>query len=150
MLRGGGRAFGPKPRDFATKLPRKVLEMAMRVALSAKVKERSLCVAESLQWPGAKTKDLSSRLSSLAWNDKVLFVSGRRPAQTLQRSSSNLQGVQCVEASQLTVYDVLVNRRIVLDVAAVKWLENRFGKGKGPLTVMPIIPLEVAVESREA
>lgn len=143
MLRGGGRAFGPKPRDFSTKLPRKVVEMAMRVALSAKVKSQSLCVVESLQWPSVKTKELAVRLDNLSWNDKVLFVCGRHVPRTLSRSSSNLQGVETVGAEHLTVYDVVVNKRIVLDLAAVEWLEKRFGKSNVPLEVMPLIPLQM-------
>ncbi|KAG8877156.1 54S ribosomal protein, mitochondrial [Tulasnella sp. 331] len=143
MLRGGGRAFGPKPRDFSTKLPRKVIEMAMRVALSSKVKSQSLCVVETLQWPGFKTKELAARLASLSWNDKVLFVCGHHVPKTLRRSSSNLQGVETIGAEDLTVYDIVVNKRTVLDLAAVEWLEKRLGKSNLPLEAMPVIPLQI-------
>ncbi|KAG8949646.1 54S ribosomal protein, mitochondrial [Tulasnella sp. 424] len=132
MLRGGGRAFGPKPRDFSTKLPRKVVEMGMRVALSAKLGERSLSVVESLEWDGAKTKDLSKRLAELAW-PKVLFVSGHGVPELLRRTTGNLQGVEVVSAEELTIYDILRSKRIVLDVSAVEWLERRYGKDALPL-----------------
>ncbi|KAG9001064.1 54S ribosomal protein, mitochondrial [Tulasnella sp. JGI-2019a] len=143
MLRGGGRAFGPKPRDFSTKLPRKVIEMATRVGLSAKVKEQSLCVVETLQWPGSKTKDLATRLADLSWNDKILFVCGQHVPKTLRRSASNLQGLETMGAEDLTVYDIVSNKRIVLDLAAVEWLEKKFGKSNVPLNVMPLVPLQI-------
>lgn len=132
MLRGGGRAFGPKPRDFSTKLPRKVIEMGMRVALSAKLGERSLSVVESLEWDGAKTKDLSKRLAELAW-PKVLFVSGNGVPELLRRTTGNLQGVEVVSAEELTIYDIMRSKRLVLDVSAVEWLERRYGKDALPL-----------------
>ncbi|KAG8903950.1 54S ribosomal protein, mitochondrial [Tulasnella sp. 403] len=127
MLRGGGRAFGPKPRDFSTKLNRKVREMGMRVALSAKLRERTLGIVESLQWPGEKTKGLLERLHTLSW-PKVLFVSGAEIPESLLRCSNNIQGVECIKAEDLTVYDVVLAKRIVLDVAAVEWLEHQFSK----------------------
>lgn len=127
MLRGGGRAFGPKPRDFATKLPRKVIEMGMRVALSAKLGERSVSVVESLEWDGTKTKDLSRRLAELAW-PKVLFVSGQGVPELLRRTTGNLKGVEIVSAEELNIYDILRSKRVVMDVSAVEWLERRYGK----------------------
>ncbi|KAG8995713.1 54S ribosomal protein, mitochondrial [Tulasnella sp. 427] len=133
MLRGGGRAFGPKPRDFATKLPRKVTGMGMRVALSAKLGERSLSVVESLEWEGAKTKDVAKRLAELTW-PKVLFVSGNGVPELLRRTVGNLQGVELVSAEELTIYDILRSKRVVLDVSAVEWLERRYGKDTLSLT----------------
>ena len=128
MLRGGGVAFGPKPRDFSTKLPRKVIEMGMRVALSAKLREHSLGVVKSLNWPGVKTGPLAKRISELGWR-KTLFVTGLDEVPDgLRRATSNIDKVEVVAAKDLHVYDAVKWPRVVLDLAAVEWLERKFGK----------------------
>lgn len=128
MLVGGGRAFAKKARDFSTKLPRKVIQMGMRVALSAKVKENSLGIVESLQWPGVKTKEFATRIGELGWN-KTLFVTGlANVPNTLDRSSRNIPGVDATTASKLTVYDAVKWERLVLDISAVEFYEKTLGK----------------------
>ena len=128
MLRGGGVAFGPKPRDFSTKLPRKVIEMGMRVALSAKLREHNLGVVKSLNWPGVKTGPLAKRISELGWR-KTLFVTGLDEVpERLQRASSNIDKVQVVAAKDFLVYDAVKWPRVVMDLAAVEWLERKLGK----------------------
>lgn len=130
MLRGGGVAFGPKPRDFSTKLPRKVIQMGMRVALSARVKERSLGVVESLEWQVPKTQELEERLEELGWG-KTLFVTGLdKVPDGLVRASGNLRRVETITAQDLGVYDAVKWPRLVLDVAAVDWLEQTLGKSE--------------------
>jgi len=131
MLRGGGVAFGPKPRDFATKLPRKVIQMGMRVALSARVKESNLRIVESLDWPGTKTKDMVRRLDELGWDHKTLFVTGKDVVPTgLARSTGNLHKINAMTAQQVGVYDLVKWPRVVLDIEAVQWFEHQLSKTK--------------------
>jgi len=138
MLRGGGVAFGPKPRDFSTKLNRKVIQMGMRVALSARVKENSLGIVESLDWPGGKTRDLMNRLQELGW-EKALFVSGRESVpEGLLRASSNISKVETTTASSLKVYDVVKWPRVILDLAAVEYFERTLGKPTAPPRVYSV------------
>ena len=107
MLRGGGVAFGPKPRDFSTKLPRKVIEMGVRVALSAKLREHGLGVVETLDWPGMKTKPLAERIAELGWR-KTLFVTGLDAVpEGLKRASGNIEKVNTVTAQELVIYDAV-------------------------------------------
>ncbi|KAA1471557.1 ribosomal protein L4 [Dentipellis sp. KUC8613] len=128
MLRGGGVAFGPRPRSFATKLPRKVIEMGMRVALSARLKERGLRIVESLDWPGNKTKNMLERVEELGWG-KTLFVSGQPDVPLgLQLASSNLRRLDTTTVQELNVYDLVKWPQVVLDVEAVEWLEEKLGK----------------------
>lgn len=128
MLRGGGVAFGPKPRDFSTKLPRKVVQMGMRVALSVKVREHSLGVVQSLEWPRIKTKELAARIGELGWQ-KTLFVTGLDKVPIgLEKSSGNIPGVDTITAEDLTVYDAVKWPRVVLDITAVQWFEQTLGK----------------------
>jgi large subunit ribosomal protein L4 len=132
MLRGGGVAFGPKPRNFATKLPRKVIQMGMRVALSARVKEYNLRIVESLDWPGTKTKDMARRLDEMGWDHKTLFVTGKDIIPTgLKRSTENLHKTNAMTAQQLGVYDLVKWPRVVLDIEAVQWFEHQLSKIKG-------------------
>ena len=131
MLRGGGVAFGPKPRDFATKLPRKVIQMGMRVALSARVKEHNLRIVESLDWPGTKTKDMAQRLDEMGWDHKTLFVTGKDIIPTgLKRSTENLHKTNTMTAQQVGVYDLVKWPRVVLDIEAVQWFEHQLRKIK--------------------
>jgi large subunit ribosomal protein L4 len=128
IRRGGGVVFGPKPRDFSTKLPRKVLQMGMRVALSAKVKDQRLGVVECLAWPGLKTKHLAQRIDYLGWR-KTLFVTGEEEVPVgLERCCRNLQMVDVSKAKELDVYNLLKWERIVMDLSAVDWFVRTFGR----------------------
>ncbi|PFH50820.1 hypothetical protein AMATHDRAFT_192631 [Amanita thiersii Skay4041] len=128
MLVGGGVAFGPKPRDFSTKLPRKVIQMGMRVALSAKLKERHFGVTTSMGWPNGRTRHLSQRIDELGLR-KTLFVTGE--AQTpveLEQAMANIPMVKLVSAEELNVYEILKWQRILLDTKAVEYFERVLGK----------------------
>lgn len=139
MLIGGGVAFGPKPRDFSTKLPRKVIEMGMRVALSAKVKENSLGVVTSLAWPNGKTKHLAQKIDTLGMR-KTLFVTGEEtPPVGLARAIGNLEKVKLITSNELNVYEILKWQRLVLDVKAVEYFERTLGKD------VPMKPIPLAV-----
>ncbi|KAK7694746.1 hypothetical protein QCA50_001934 [Cerrena zonata] len=127
MLRGGGIAFGPKPRDFSTNLPRKVIQMGMRVALSSRVKEHSLGVVKSLEWSGHKTKDFASRLEELGWS-RTLFVTGAEVPKSLKRVTGNLQKIESKTAKDLTVYDAVKYSRLIMDLQAVEWFEHALGR----------------------
>ncbi|KAH7883527.1 ribosomal protein L4 [Phlebopus sp. FC_14] len=130
MLRGGGVAFGPKPRDFSTKLNRKVIQMGMRVALSAKFKEQRLGVVPELRWHSHKTVSLKHRLDKHGWRTGTLFVSGEPQVdRAIKLAGRNLPGVDFKQVNELAVYDVLKWRRIVLDLSAVRALERSLGKG---------------------
>ncbi|KAI0307978.1 ribosomal protein L4 domain-containing protein [Multifurca ochricompacta] len=131
MLRGGGIAFGPKPRDFATKLPRKVIQMGMRVALSARVKECNLRIVESLDWTGTKTKDMIRRLDELGWDQKTLFITGKDIVPPgLKRSTENLHKISTTTAQQVGVYDLVKWSQVVLDIEAVRWFEHILSKDR--------------------
>ena len=129
IFRGGGVVFGPHPRDFSTKLPRKVREMGMRVALSVKLREKALEVVPSLQWPSHKTNKLWKTLKSKGWAEKTLFVLGGDTFPNgLDLASRNIQGVDLMCAKDLTVYDALKWKRVVMDVESVGYFAEKFGK----------------------
>jgi large subunit ribosomal protein L4 len=133
MLRGGGVAFGPKPRDFSTKLPRKVIQMGMRVALSAKVKENKLGLVEKHDWPNGKTNSLAHRIDYLGWRKSLLVTGEENFSTPLQRAGRNLAMVGMSTAAELTVYDIVKWPRLILDVAAVDYFERKLSR----TTVVP-------------
>ncbi|KAJ7244738.1 ribosomal protein L4 domain-containing protein [Mycena haematopus] len=124
---GGGVAFGPKPRDFSTKLPRKVVQMGMRVALSLKVKDCLLGVMPSMDWPNGKTKHLSEKIDSLGLR-RTLFVTGEEPPVPLERAMRNIPLTKLMTLDQLTVYEILRWQRVVMDIRAIDIIEHTLGK----------------------
>ena len=99
----------------------------MRVALSARLREGNLSVVPSLQWSDHKTNQLHKRILQLGWS-KTLFVTGKETVPLkLRLASRNMEEIECVSVEDMTVYDVLRWRRVVLDTAAVDALEARLG-----------------------
>lgn len=140
MLRGGGVAFGPKPRDFSTKLNRKVIEMGMRVALSAKLKDQRLGVVRRLHWYCSKTRTLKRRLDLMGWTTGTLFVTGESQVHpALRLAGRNLPGMDFKVVSDLHVYDLIKWRRVVLDVSAIQALERRLSKGWVDVVEEPMV-----------
>ncbi|KIJ68514.1 hypothetical protein HYDPIDRAFT_146714 [Hydnomerulius pinastri MD-312] len=129
MLRGGGVAFGPKPRDFSTKLNRKVIQMGLRVALSAKLKEQRLGVVPRIKWYCHKTITFKHRLDKLGWRTGTLFVTGLPQVDPkISLAGRNLRGVEFKHVDDVNVYDLINWRRVVLDLPAVSLLELKLGK----------------------
>jgi len=147
MLYGGGVAFGPKPRDFSTRLNRKVIEMGMRVALSAKLKERRLGVMTRLDWPNGKTKHLDQKINQLGLR-KTLFITGEREVATgLSRAINMLKYADATTADKVNVYEIMKWERVVLDVKAVAYFEKKLGK-KIPIAPLPLVSeAEAAVDT---
>ncbi|KAL1737021.1 ribosomal protein L4 domain-containing protein [Schizophyllum commune] len=146
IRRGGGVVFGPKPRDFSTKLPRKVIEMGMRVALSAKVKEQNFGIMRRLEWPEGKTRTLAERIETLGLR-KTLFVTGSEQLpETLERAFRNIPMVKLVHASELNVYETLKWPRIVADLDAVKYFEESLKKDI-PVAQIPLVAFEAEAEA---
>ncbi|KAJ7092667.1 ribosomal protein L4 domain-containing protein [Mycena epipterygia] len=127
LQHGGGVAFGPKPRDFSTNLPRKVIQMGMRVALSLKVQERLLGVMASMDWPNAKTKHLSQKIDTLGLR-RTLFVTGDQPPAGLERAMRNIPLTKLTTLDQLSVYELLKWQRVVMDIKAIEMIEQTLRK----------------------
>jgi len=150
MLVGGGIAFGPKPRDFSTKLPRKVIQMGMRVALSAKLKEGHFGVMARLAWPNGKTKHLEQKLDVLGLR-KTLFITGEEKVETgLARAINMLKYSAATTVAEINVYELLKWERVVLDLKAVEYFENTLSKNV-TLEQLPLVaPSQAAEVSAQA
>jgi large subunit ribosomal protein L4 len=125
LFRGGGKAFGPKPRSHGIHLPKKVRALALKHALSAKVKSDTLIVIDKCELKEAKTKELKSCISKLGFGS-VLIIDGAAVQEAFAKAARNLPGVDVLPAAGINVYDILNHDKLVLTRAAVEALEARF------------------------
>ena len=125
LFRGGGKAFGPKPRSHAIELPKKVRALALKHALSAKAKSDTLVVIDKCELKEAKTKELKSRFSKLGLGS-VLIIDGAAVQEAFAKAARNLPGVDVLPVAGINVYDILNHDKLVLTKAAVEALEARF------------------------
>ena len=122
---GGGKAHGPRRREFGQTLNKKVRALGLKMALSAKAKE-GLVVVDDLDLKDAKTKVLAGQLAKAGWGKKVLVIDGEAVNEGFARAAGNLAGVNVLPAVGANVYDILKHDTLVLTRAAVEKLEARF------------------------
>jgi large subunit ribosomal protein L4 len=124
QFRGGGKAFGPKPRDHAIGLPKKIRRLGLKVALSSKLADGKLVILEQATLEQPKTKQLAERVQGFGWSS-VLLIDGAELDSNLERAARNLVGVQLLPSVGANVYDILRRDVLVLTRAAVRQLEER-------------------------
>jgi len=105
LWRGGGTVFGPHPRDYSFRPPRKVRQAALRTVLSSKYHENKLLVLDRLELPEAKTRSLRTVLKTLGISNALIVIDG--PDEVLERSALNIPGIQVARCEGLNVYDLL-------------------------------------------
>ncbi|MDF0727577.1 50S ribosomal protein L4 [Cytobacillus sp. S13-E01] len=121
--RGGGIVFGPTPRSYSFKLPKKVRRLAVKSALSTKVLENNLLVLDNLSFEAPKTKEMSAVLKGLSIERKALIVTGDIN-ETVALSARNIPGVTVVTANGINVLDVLNHDKLIMTKAAVEKVEE--------------------------
>lgn len=124
QFRSGGTAFGPRPRDFSHKLPKKVRRLALRSALSAKQAEGNLVILKDIAVKEAKTKALADMIGKLGWGS-TLVVGGENIDEGFARAASNIPNFDVLPTQGANVYDILRRERLVLTTDAVTALEAR-------------------------
>jgi large subunit ribosomal protein L4 len=124
QFRGGAKPFGPKPRDHAHDLPKKVRALGLRCALSAKLADGKLVVLDEAKLDEPKTKGLATRLAQLGWRS-VLVIDGPEFERNFNLAARNLGGVDLLPTVGANVYDILKTDVLVLTRAAVQELEER-------------------------
>jgi large subunit ribosomal protein L4 len=122
---GGGKAHGPRKRDFEPSLNKKIRALGLRMALSSKA-QNGLVVVDSLELAEAKTKALVSAFAGNGWTGKVLVIDGEAVNDGFRRAAGNLPGVDVLPAIGANVYDILNHDTLVLTKDAVAKLEARF------------------------
>jgi large subunit ribosomal protein L4 len=123
---GGGKAHGPRVRDFNPSLNKKVRALGLKMALSAKVRDGSLVVLDNLDLKEAKTAALKEQLGKLGLGKTALVIDGDALNVGFANASANLREVDLLPALGANVYDILNHETLVLTRAAVEKLEARF------------------------
>jgi large subunit ribosomal protein L4 len=120
---GGGVVFGPHPRSYAFKVPNKVVKLAMRSALSAKVAEGSLFVVDGFDFDAPSTKQAAEIIKSLGISGRVTIVVADDDVNAML-SFRNLPRVRVIAASEANTYDLVDNAAVLLSKPALSWLEG--------------------------
>ena len=125
QFRGGGRAMGPVARSHAHDLPKKVRALALKHALSAKVRDGGLVIWESADVAEAKTKALRATFEKAALKN-ALIIDGATPHARFAAAARNLPEIDVLPVQGVNVYDIMRREKLVLTKAAVEALEARF------------------------
>jgi large subunit ribosomal protein L4 len=123
LMRGGGVIFGPKPRDYSYKLPKKVRRLGVRMALSARFSEKNMLVLEGFDLADIKTKQFVEVMKKLDIENGLIVIPERN--ENLEKSSRNVLGYKVIQVDGLNVYDILLHRRLVLLQPCLGQLEKR-------------------------
>jgi large subunit ribosomal protein L4 len=143
MLRHGGVAFGPRPRSFAQRLPKRMRRLAIRSVLSAKAADGSLQVVKKLGMEKPRTKDMIALLEKLGFDRSTLVVT-EEPDRGVLVSARNLRKVKVLPASYLNVADILSYQNLLMTVGAVRKTEQLWGGERASRRRAPIPALEPA------
>ncbi|MET4080816.1 large subunit ribosomal protein L4 [Pedobacter sp. UYP30] len=128
LFNGGGRVFGPQPRDYGFKLNKKLKSLARKSALAYKAKDNSVLVLEDFTFDAVKTKSYRGLLEALNLDGQKTLLVLPAPDNNIYLSSRNIQRTKVVLASQLNTYDVLNAGVLVFTENSVKSLEEAFAK----------------------
>ena len=125
---GGGRAFGPKPRDYRTELPKKQRRAALASALSQKAGENAVTVIDALRFEAPKTREMAEVLKRLGLGDKrTLLVIGEADANVV-RSCRNLRNLHTTLAHQLNPYELLQSEAVLMTAPALAQVKEIFAR----------------------
>ena len=124
VLVGGGRVFGPRPRNYSLKINKKMKDLARKSALTSKAAEGQIIVVEDFTFEAPKTKEFVKFANNLKIADKksLLVLAGQN--KNVYLSARNIQNVNIMTASQLNTYSILNNKVIVMAESAVEVVNN--------------------------
>jgi large subunit ribosomal protein L4 len=126
LFKGGGRVFGPRPRNYSFSLNKKLRKLARKSALTYKANDKEITILEDLKFDQPKTKDFLSLMENLKMTDgKTLFVISDND-KNVYLSARNIQAARIMPANQLTTYDILKAKRLVIAEGAIEKIENLF------------------------
>ncbi len=122
LWRGGGVVFGPHPRCYAFKVPKKVRRLALTSALSMKVKEGRMLILKDFPMAEIKTKKFKEVIDRFGFKKALLVLDKANPV--LEKSSRNIQGIKLIRSEGINVYDLLNYDHVVLFEPSVKMIEG--------------------------
>ena len=123
VWRGGGVAFGPKPRDYTFKLNRKVKKQALSMAMSARLQEGNLVILDAFQMDVIKKKEFMNVMNLLQLDNCIIITNDN--IDNLHKSSRNANGYKVISVDGLNVYDILLHKKLVLVQPVIDSLEKR-------------------------
>ena len=127
LLRGGGRVFGPKPRDYSFKLNKKVKQLARRSALSYKVQENGIIVLEDFSFEAPKTKEMVNIAKNLKVDGKKLLFVLPDANKNVYLSARNLQRADVIEAAKVNTYKILNADVLVITEKSLETIDGILG-----------------------
>jgi large subunit ribosomal protein L4 len=127
LLRGGGRVFGPKPRDYSFKLNKKVKQLARRSALTYKVQENALVVLQDFNFDAPKTKEMVNIAKNLKADGKKLLFVLPETNKNVYLSARNLQGTDVIEAANVNTYKILNADVLVITEKSLEKIDGILG-----------------------
>ncbi len=130
IFRGGGRTFGPRPRDYGFKLNKKVKKLARRSALSYKAKTDKIRVVEDFSLEAPRTKDYAGFLSNLKVNSEKTLLVLNEQNNNIYLSSRNMPGAKIITAPELNTYDIMNASVLLLAESSVDALDNMLSNRK--------------------
>jgi large subunit ribosomal protein L4 len=125
VLRGGGVVFGPTPRDYSKKVPKKVRRLALKMALSSRAQNQQLVIVDKIDLEEIKTRVFAGIIKQIEAG-KALIVTGEKN-EKLELSSRNIPGVKVLQAQGVNVYDILKHPKLILVQPAIEGIEGRLG-----------------------
>ena len=123
LLRGGGSVFGPDPRSYAYKVPKRVRKLALKMALSSKLRENNLIVLDEFKLDKIKTKEFLEVMNALNLKNALIITDKKN--ENLELSSRNVPEVKVLRVEGLNVYDILKYKNLVLLESSIKGIEGR-------------------------
>jgi len=124
LFRGGGRVFGPKPRNYSFKLNKKLKVLARKSALAYKAKDNNISILEDFNFEAPKTKDYIQMLSSLSMSDQKTLLILPSVNKNVVLSSNNLKKAKVTTADSINTYDLLHADKILLAEGSIEKIDN--------------------------
>jgi large subunit ribosomal protein L4 len=123
LLRGGGVAFGPDPRSYAYKVPKKVRKLALKMALSTKFQEKNLLILDQFELERIKTKEFIKIIDALKVKNALIVTEKKN--ESLELASRNVPFVKVLRSQGLNVYDILKYENLILLESSIDDIEGR-------------------------
>lgn len=125
-MRGGGVVFGPTPRDYSFRLPKKVRRAALRSALSRRAQEQAITVLSEVKFEEPKTKQVKAILETFGLDELLIIIN--EPDEVVLRSARNLPNVRVLPVVGVNVFDVLNHKNLAVTTDALAGLVQRLGR----------------------
>lgn len=124
LWRGGGKIFGPHPRDYSYSLPQKMRRQALISSINSKIKDNGLMVIDEIKLPSGKTKEMVSFLSGLKMNQSKTLLVLEKIEENIKRSSANIKNLKVIPLSNLNAHLILGCQYLILTEAVLKLLSK--------------------------